>query len=270
MKMRGITIRGTFIFIFAISLSLFGRWVVGGDQREVSSAVESGEKLVESACVQCHSLRLVRMVRADESGWRNMVYDMISQGAQVTPDEVPLLINYLSTTFGTHVPLELGGTESKQLEQTWLDKLPQGAERSVVVNSCGGCHSLQDVIDFRGDSQAWKAVVKRMIRLGAPIPNSQVQPLVQYLARSFGPNKSRSSTDIGSVSEGKIQSQSQGQNLVEAACVQCHSLRLVNMVRADEEEWTKIIYDMISQGAQVTPDEVPLLIKHLARSSRGN
>ena len=109
------------------------------------------------------------MVRADESGWRKMIHDMISQGAQVTPDEVPLLINYLSTTFGTHVPLKLGGTESKQLEQTWLDKLPQGAERSIVVNSCGGCHSLQDVVGFQGNYHAWETVVKRMVRLGAPI-----------------------------------------------------------------------------------------------------
>lgn len=268
--MKGITIRGTFIFVFAIFLSLFGSWVVGENQGEVFSTVESGEKLVESACVQCHSLRLVRMVRADESGWRKMVHDMISQGAQVTPDEVPLLINYLSTTFGTHVPLKLGGTESKQLEQTWLDKLPQGAERSIVVNSCGGCHSLQDVVGFQGNYQVWETVVKRMVRLGAPISDPQVSMLARYLARSFGPNKSRSSADIGSVSEGQIQSQSQGQNLVEAACVQCHSLRLVNMVRTDEEGWTKIVYDMISQGAQVTPDEVPLLIKYLARSSRGN
>ena len=96
MKIKGIMIRGTFIFVFAVFLSLFGSWVVGKDRGEVFSTVESGEKLVESACVQCHSLRLVRMVRADESGWRKMVHDMISQGAQVTPDEVPLLIKHLA------------------------------------------------------------------------------------------------------------------------------------------------------------------------------
>ena len=268
--MKGITIRGTFIFVFSIFLSLFGTWVVGEDQGEVFSTVESGEKLVESACVQCHSLRLIRMVRADESGWRKMVHDMISQGAQVTPDEVPLLINYLSTTFGTHVPPKLNRTGSKQLEQTWLDKLPQGSERSLVANSCGNCHSLQNVVEFRGNYQAWETVVNRMVRLGALIPDPKVSMLARYLARFFGPNKSRLFADIGGVSEGQTQSQSQGQNLVEAACVQCHSLRLVNMVRADEEEWAKIIYDMISQGAQVTPDEFPLLIKHLSRSSRGN
>ena len=266
--MRNLTAKTASPLALVSLLVLSWTWAAGEPQSDSGSAAEEGKRLVEVACVQCHSLRPLNLVRADAEEWRKMVYDMISQGAQVAPEEIPPLISYLSTAFGTQAPLGSGPTESKQSEQEWLDGLPQGEGRSLVASSCRGCHSLQDVIAFRGDRQAWEAVVARMIRLGAPVPGPEVSTVTQYLARSFGSDGEAVSWPAKSSPESAGESQSQGQRLVEAACVQCHSLRHLTLVRADAEEWTRIVYDMISQGAQVAPDEVLVLVRHLARSSR--
>ena len=267
--MRNIPARTACPLVLVSLLVLSWNWAAGEAQSESGSAAEEGKRLVEEACVQCHSLRPLNLVRADAEEWRKMVYDMISQGAQVAPDEIPPLISYLSTAFGTQALLGSGPTESKQSEQEWRDQLPRGEGRALVASSCRGCHSLQDVIAFRGDQQAWQAVVGRMIRLGAPIPGPEASMVTQYLARSFGPEREATlrPSDSSPAPEGI---DSRGQQLVEEACVQCHSLRPLTLVQADSEEWTRIIYDMISQGAQVAPDEVPVLVRHLAQSSREN
>ena len=91
MGMRKITAKTAFPLALVSLLALSWNWAAGEAQNESGSAVEEGKRLVEAACVQCHSLRPLNLVRADAEEWRKMVYDMISQGAQVAPDEIPPL-----------------------------------------------------------------------------------------------------------------------------------------------------------------------------------
>ena len=126
--MRNIPARTACPLVLVSLLVLSWNWAAGEAQSESGSAAEEGKRLVEAACVQCHSLRPLNLVRADAEEWRKMVYDMISQGAQVAPDEISPLISYLSTAFGTQAPLGSGPTESKQSEQEWRDQLPREKE----------------------------------------------------------------------------------------------------------------------------------------------
>ena len=145
--MRNIPARTAYSLALVSLLVLSWNWAAGEAQSESGSAAEEGKRLVEAACVQCHSLRPLNLVRADAEEWRKMVYDMISQGAQVAPDEISPLISYLSTAFGTQAPLGSGPTESQQSEQEWRDQLPRGEGRALVASSCRGCHSLLQKVE---------------------------------------------------------------------------------------------------------------------------
>jgi cytochrome c5 len=56
--------------------------------------------LLKTACIQCHALKTAIEPRKSREAWKTTVYDMISRGAQVFPDEAELLIDYLSTNRG--------------------------------------------------------------------------------------------------------------------------------------------------------------------------
>ncbi|PYV30193.1 MAG: hypothetical protein DMG09_28095 [Acidobacteria bacterium] len=59
--------------------------------------------------------------------------------------------------------------------------------KKLLDTSCGGGHGL-DLISARQATQdEWKEIVERMIARGASIPEKDITPLVQYLAKAYGP-----------------------------------------------------------------------------------
>lgn len=53
-----------------------------------------------SACVGCHDLATTLNARKTLAEWEATVYDMMSRGAQVFPDEVDMLVQYLEENLG--------------------------------------------------------------------------------------------------------------------------------------------------------------------------
>ena len=51
--------------------------------------------LVNDACAACHNLDRVKYKKADADGWRTTVTRMQGKGADVTDEQVPLLVDYL-------------------------------------------------------------------------------------------------------------------------------------------------------------------------------
>jgi hypothetical protein len=64
-------------------------------------------------------------------------------------------------------------------------QVPDG--RQVMSLACTGCHNLR-VIATSGRSRAsWAATVGDMIQRGAPVFPNEIQPLIDYLAKTSGP-----------------------------------------------------------------------------------
>lgn len=62
-----------------------------------------GRELVQTRCVMCHSLDYIPMNSPflDRKGWEGSVNKMIRvMGAPVPDEEVPLIVEYLSTHYG--------------------------------------------------------------------------------------------------------------------------------------------------------------------------
>jgi hypothetical protein len=90
----------------------------------------------------------------------------------------------LSTLLALSAPLALstqGGEQSI--------KLGGGTQATLVQLRCSTCHSLDYVVmnsPFLTRS-AWEAEVRKMMKaMGAPIPESDVVPIVDYLTQYYG------------------------------------------------------------------------------------
>lgn len=58
-----------------------------------------------------------------------------------------------------------------------------------------------------------------------------------------------------------------GKELVLELCSNaCHNLQKVVASRKTEKEWERSVYDMVSRGAQIFPEEVEQIVKYLAKS----
>ena len=64
-------------------------------------------------------------------------------------------------------------------------KLPEGSERSVVIKSCGTCHSAEVVLNNYNSKQGWTDLVDEMISRGAVANAKERKQIIAYLSRHF-------------------------------------------------------------------------------------
>jgi cytochrome c5 len=131
-----------------------------------ASKPERGEQIMNMACATCHDLRPIETQALDEAGWSKEVKSMIEQGAEVKPDDVAVLVEFLTRRHGP---------------------LPDGPGRDILLNICTRCHDLQRVRRERNTPEGWLEILEAMLNEGAPLPEKDLPVLLRYLARNFGP-----------------------------------------------------------------------------------
>ena len=137
-----------------------------------------GRDLVAVACSQCHTLSVVMAGRDGSVGWRNHVHNMVLRGAQLTPREAEMVIQYLITHFGPGQPLAAARPIT----------LPGGAGKELVETRCAVCHDLERVTIVKRQKRDWDTIVANMYdRWGQSAPD-EVQAITAYLNSQFGTN----------------------------------------------------------------------------------
>lgn len=63
---------------------------------------------------------------------------------------------------------------------------PAGPERALAVKSCTSCHVASQVTSQHKTAEQWATTVNQMIGFGAQVTDDEFDPLVAYLAKSFG------------------------------------------------------------------------------------
>src|SRR5262245_12507954 len=81
--------------------------------------MSKGEIIMNNACVSCHDMRPIQMQALDKEGWTSLVGSMVSKGADVKPDDLPVLVEYLVAEHGP---------------------LPDGAGKRIMLDVCTMCH----------------------------------------------------------------------------------------------------------------------------------
>ncbi len=57
------------------------------------------QAIVASRCVVCHSVDVVTAAAASKARWQAVVDEMVTDGAQLSPAEVPVVVDYLAKNF---------------------------------------------------------------------------------------------------------------------------------------------------------------------------
>ena len=135
-----------------------------------------GQEVVGNACSACHRIGVVTQLREGPDAWRHQVHDMVQRGAQVSPDEIDLVVTYLSSNFGPGNPLP----STSPVPVT----LPDGPGKEVVQGNCGICHNIDRVAGTRRSAKEWHAIVLRMQYLGAPMTEDTAREVEAYLLKN--------------------------------------------------------------------------------------
>jgi competence protein ComEA len=67
--------------------------------------------------------------------------------------------------------------------------LPDGPGKAVVERICSGCHGVGVFTANRATRELWEAVVDDMVSRGAEGTDEEINQVVEYLSKNFGPAK---------------------------------------------------------------------------------
>ncbi|MGA9981406.1 MAG: helix-hairpin-helix domain-containing protein [Candidatus Sulfotelmatobacter sp.] len=65
--------------------------------------------------------------------------------------------------------------------------LPPGEGRAIVQQKCVSCHVLKVVTGKKASRQQWSTIVDQMITRGADVSDDDIDTLLDYLVKNFGP-----------------------------------------------------------------------------------
>lgn len=126
-------------------------------------------------------------------------------------------------------------------------QLPSEGQQLVEKN-CQGCHTMRRVETSAKTADGWRETIQVMIQDGAEIEESEIPPMVQYLAREHGP-----------LPEGP------GKQIMLNICTQCHNLQRIKIGRRSAEEWEETLLAMLNEGAPVNDEQLPVIHAYLSR-----
>lgn len=66
-------------------------------------------------------------------------------------------------------------------------EIPDGPGKAATVRVCGKCHSPEQAASLRQDRDAWEDTVSKMVKLGATGSDDDLDAVLNYLAKNFGP-----------------------------------------------------------------------------------
>ena len=69
----------------------------------------------------------------------------------------------------------------------WAAQLPEGSAKSIIVEKCQLCHTLERVVTSNRAKSEWDELIQVMIGRGAPVSSDEAPIVVDYLAANFGP-----------------------------------------------------------------------------------
>ena len=126
---------------------------------------DPGERIMNAACQDCHSVRAIQVQAMDAAGWTARVSEEIEKGAKVAKEDVPTLVEYLVRTHGP---------------------LPDGPGKDVILHTCTQCHDLFRIKANRRSPEEWEETLISMLNEGAQLNDEEFARVYVYLSRNFG------------------------------------------------------------------------------------
>jgi cytochrome c5 len=153
-----------FLGCAALALTFIGARSAVVVSGQADAQTDKGEQIQNASCIGCHDLRPIQTQALDADGWRKMVASMVEKGAEVKAEDVPALVAYLVKNHGP---------------------LPDGAGKTILLNTCTVCHDLGRVRRQGGSREDWDDTLGAMLNEGAMLSEQDYPVLLDYLARNF-------------------------------------------------------------------------------------
>jgi mono/diheme cytochrome c family protein len=146
-----------------------------------AAQIEKGRQVVAQVCGTCHTtiVRMLQVHKQTAEQWKDIVYFMISRGAQIMPDEIEPVTAYLAATAGSNPQ----ATQTSGRGRGDVGGSGQTAEAdgpAILQRNCQQCHELA-VASKKLESEDWSAVITRMMTYGARLTPPDRQKLIEYL-----------------------------------------------------------------------------------------
>ncbi len=157
--------------------------------------IEEGQRLLEGACLQCHPLRPTEVTRDGRQGWEDTVHKMVVFGAQLSVEEMDVLVEYLTKHYGPaagkmstgKLPPGAAGDPAGGLVTSANITLPPGEGRDLVQALCSGCHDMGRIVATPRSAVSWRRYTENMLAQGGiPATDEQIASAVAYLSSHFG------------------------------------------------------------------------------------
>jgi cytochrome c5 len=155
------------------------------------------------------------------------------------------LRSWFRAIFAT-VPLALAASGQPAAGQE-TPKVEPGEQ--IQNASCTTCHDRRHIDVQALDEAGWMKVIASEIEKGAKVEKDDVPVLVAYLVKTHGP-----------LPDGP------GKEIVLNICTRCHDLQRVRRQRSSAEGWAEILDTMLNEGAPLSAQDFPVVLRYLARN----
>ena len=162
-----------------------------------------GKPIATEFCQMCHKLTNLTKAHKNLDDWKDTIHTMIDRGASIPDEKIDTLAQYLAANFGpkdaataanapaaapaTPAPLPDAAAPSTPAPAKAVVELPDGDGKAIATENCQACHKLTNLTKAHKNLDDWKETVQTMIDRGANVQPEQIDTLVQYLAKNFGP-----------------------------------------------------------------------------------
>jgi cytochrome c5 len=162
-----------------------------------------GKPIATEFCQMCHKLTNLTKAHKNLDDWKDTIHTMIDRGASIPDDKIDTLAQYLAANFGpkdavpaanalaaapaTPAPSPNAAAPSAPTPAKVVVELPDGEGKAIATENCQACHKLTNLTKAHKNLDDWKETVQTMIDRGANVPADQVDTLLQYLVKNFGP-----------------------------------------------------------------------------------
>ena len=156
------------------------------------------------------------------------------------------------------------GICAEQPQQPTKDHLAQVGEK-VFHEACTQCHGPSEILIQRKSADEWRKTIYSMISRGAFVSANEVDPIVIYLASTFGSEPSG-----GASSAIDLRAAAPAATILVHACSSCHSVSTVSQVQKSRAGWRETIQRMIDHGAVISASEQDALLSYLVANFQGH
>jgi cytochrome c5 len=209
------------------------------------------------------------------------------QGRIADPDNIARVEQVLGE-------IELGEGAPDIAELTSHQGLQKG--RDLLVNKCVSCHDMRTILLVPRTGARWHELVVRMQEKpdpfsSNPLTDDEVPYVTAYLVaitpdiqasrkRKVEQERTREQVEQKTVAamampatpataaagaESLVVDQAQGKAILDSRCMDCHELdEIESFGGADIAGWSKVITDMVEEGAEITEEEARTLAPYLA------